>query len=532
VEATNLAAENQGTNKKIAHVFGAIVVFAALARGAHDIWAATLVYISVLLVAVVFWVRSARSVAPPVRFPLWSPLLSLCAALSVSFWFSSNPSESFLGLMDMYTAVVVLLISANVFSRPETFAVLLGWLVPCLWFESVLVLVSVVASRNVTAFTSVIASHPLLVYFLRIPEIFDVAKMGSLINANLLSVFVLPLTLLLGLRVAEQWRRTKTVAWFWASGLLSALICLALARSLSALLALLLAGAVIGLLRHRAWQRADKKYVYAICGLVVAVMAALLIYKFSHAVDHAVDPRRDNSNRLYWWLSALRMFADFPWSGVGVGNFPSAYLSYRVGGTENTLYAHGALFTILAETGLIGLAAFAALALALVRSLRSRVTGSSPQMSYALALLAMGFFCAFNIGIEYLVNLLLIALLLGALLSNVAAPQIKPRVSAIMVAALGVGAVPFLASPFFSSRLSTSAYAALQADDLTTAQRQFQDAVALDARAWEPYVGLARIAAKCGAADQAVMWQQKAWERNRLSRPLRQELESYQRLLR
>ncbi len=71
--------------------------------------------------------------------------------------------------------------------------------------------------------------------------------------------------------------------------------------------------------------------------------------------------------RVAHWLAAARMWADHPWLGVGIGNYATAYPGYALPRWQDPLgHAHNVYLNFGAETGLVGLMAFAALWLALV----------------------------------------------------------------------------------------------------------------------------------------------------------------------
>jgi O-antigen ligase len=434
-----------------------------------------------------------------------------------------------LALMDASAAAAMFFLSANVFKSPAAFTAFLRWTVPCAWFQALLTLVAVAATHRVEIVTPLISSHPALAYFLPIPEIFYGEKMGSLVNANILAVFILPISLLLGFRIAEEWREKKIVSLFWSSGLVAALVSLLLAKSASAWMCAALALIGWGVwARGPQWVRAHKEIAWAAVAAVGLLVAGVALYKFMHVVDRSVDPHRDNINRLYWWRSAWRMFLDYRWFGVGLGNYGSAYLSYKTGGSENTLYAHGFPPTFLAETGAVGFAAVAVFAVAFVRRVRSFAAAGLRVQSVLTAVLAVVLFCAINIGLEYLVNLLMLAALLGAAAASVPAVSVRPRLSAvILIAGAALSAVPFLVSPFFAGRSVVAARAALDSGDTARAERQFKDAIELDPREWESYEGLARVAAATNQPDSAVAWQEKALELNRLNWPVRRQLENY-----
>ena len=78
--------------------------------------------------------------------------------------------------------------------------------------------------------------------------------------------------------------------------------------------------------------------------------------------------------RMAHWQAALGMWRDHLWLGVGLGCYEAAYVDYRLLPWPNALgHAHNVYLTLLAETGLLGLAAylllFAALFFRLLRAL-------------------------------------------------------------------------------------------------------------------------------------------------------------------
>src|SRR5262245_41380592 len=92
-----------------------LIVFAALAQGAHDLWAATLVYLTVLVLLLALLSQAARPSSDGLRWPLAAPALAVIAATAVSFSLSSNPSESYLGFTDWLALLAMYYISVNVF---------------------------------------------------------------------------------------------------------------------------------------------------------------------------------------------------------------------------------------------------------------------------------------------------------------------------------------------------------------------------------------------------------------------------------
>lgn len=64
--------------------------------------------------------------------------------------------------------------------------------------------------------------------------------------------------------------------------------------------------------------------------------------------------------RLAHWQAAFDMWRDAPWLGVGIGNYPAVYPAYAVGRWRDPLgHAHNVYLNVGAETGLLGLLAYA-----------------------------------------------------------------------------------------------------------------------------------------------------------------------------
>lgn len=72
------------------------------------------------------------------------------------------------------------------------------------------------------------------------------------------------------------------------------------------------------------------------------------------------------AERLAHWIAGINMFADHPFTGVGIGNYSDAYPQYYITIFVNSLgHAHNYYINIAAETGLVGLVAFLLFVLAL-----------------------------------------------------------------------------------------------------------------------------------------------------------------------
>ena len=88
--------------------------------------------------------------------------------------------------------------------------------------------------------------------------------------------------------------------------------------------------------------------------------------------------------RLAHWLAAERMWESAPWLGVGPGNYATVYPAVRLPFWEDALgHAHNVYLNVLAETGLIGLAAYLLMWVGIIgwlwRQSRQQIAGSWEQ---------------------------------------------------------------------------------------------------------------------------------------------------------
>ncbi len=106
--------------------------------------------------------------------------------------------------------------------------------------------------------------------------------------------------------------------------------------------------------------------VLAIAPDAVAVPRALAsrmsdVYSFlSGGMDlshiQVTDANFSSVERLAHWLAGMRMWADHPWLGVGIGNYPIFYHLYNVPRWQEALgHAHNYYINIAAEAGIVGL---------------------------------------------------------------------------------------------------------------------------------------------------------------------------------
>jgi O-antigen ligase len=145
-------------------------------------------------------------------------------------------------------------------------------------------------------------------------------------------------------------------------------------ESRGALLAGALAVTVVLAFASRRWYRLI--WPASLAGLLAAWLATLGLVpagEFSRVLDavglggvsfgHVTDANFSAVERAAHWLAGVRMFADHPLLGVGIGNYAAAYPAYHPRGWYAALaHAHNYYINVAAEAGVIGLAAYVLLA--------------------------------------------------------------------------------------------------------------------------------------------------------------------------
>jgi putative inorganic carbon (HCO3(-)) transporter len=171
-----------------------------------------------------------------------------------------------------------------------------------------------------------------------------------------ISLFYLIAAGLLAAGVVISWSRG---AWLGLSLSLSAML-FALPRRLWHSLVLV---AAVGLLAGGLW------FSGRLPASITNRIGSAFAETFSTADVRGVDITTENYplvERLAHWQAAVNMATDHPWLGVGFGNYEAAYPTYRLINWKFPLgHAHNYYLNVLAETGIIGLAAYVVLWLGL-----------------------------------------------------------------------------------------------------------------------------------------------------------------------
>ena len=487
-----------------------IIDFAALARGAHDVWAATAVFLALLAVVTAVFVRQAwRPQAPGVTTDFALPMACVAAVMAASFGRSVNPSEAFLGLMDWLAAMAAFWIALNVLRTQRDLETFLAVVAPVFVVEAL-----IHASQRPA------------------PAFLFTQSWGTLVNANLAAAFTLPWIPVLFERARSARAPGGRQAVYWSAAFAAAGLCFIFAFSAWGWISLL-SGLPL-LLSVEDVRRRLKGWYVAAAAAVLASGAALVWWKLSHTHDWSGNPLRagENLSRVLWWNSGIRMFLANPGLGVGVGNFASAYPAFKVGSGQNTLFAHSFPIGLAAETGLLGCAAVLYFFSFWLRRVIARWNELSERRPYVAGLAMLLIFSTISLSVEYLVNRLVCGVFLGIIAAPLVRSFYQPRRSAAFVlAAAALAACAFILAPLSASRLCAAASQRLSRGEVPAAVEAFSAAASLDPLSSTAQRGWARALAALPLRDlgQVVLRQTRAIELDRLNAVLWRELGDYLR---
>ncbi|MBI4422433.1 MAG: O-antigen ligase family protein [Elusimicrobia bacterium] len=444
--------------------------FAVVARGAHDLWAATAACLGVLVLALAAvggsWRRGAG-----LSFPLAPYLGAGLAAAFLSFLGSVNPGESFVRWLDLACAALYFWTAFQTLQGSREREVFLACVAPVLAVE----LGASLYHRLEETFR-----FPDWRYAWR--QWTDRQEVGTLVNANAAATFLIAWPALLLDRAKRSRARERA---FWSAVLAADLLALGLAGS---------AWAWCCLLASVPWLRGPRRWRLGpvVWALILAALAGVLALKALLASREVFGGTI--GSRLAWWAAGWDMFESRPWLGVGVGAYPSAYLAHHQehGLIRHSRFAHSLPLGTLAQTGLVGLGALLALAWAFVARLRAGGERLREAWPFILGLGIILLHLLLNPGFEYLANLLAFAALAALALPPERVHRRAGPFAFAVAAGLALCALPYIVAPWLSSRRSVEGERALAQDRWAEAEAHFAAASAMDGRSSEARRGRAR----------------------------------------
>lgn len=249
------------------------------------------------------------------------------------------------------------------------------------------VLVSTLATAAFALYQQAIGAYTSLWHYLNPPDEFFVRWEGrstSFLNhPNILAAYlnlVLPFALACCALGRSKWK----ILGAWAFGL--GFIALLTTQSIGGLFAFV----ATVLLAIFCFVRSHKKKLALITGTCALVFLSYLardILNPIHAAEENVGS--DVSTRALLWETAWDEFVQFPVFGVGWGNFAAPY-GWDIPSLKGLYGAHNLYLQILAETGLVGFAAFSYFVIRSLKQARNRWRAGADFLELALAFGVLG----------------------------------------------------------------------------------------------------------------------------------------------
>lgn len=101
----------------------------------------------------------------------------------------------------------------------------------------------------------------------------------------------------------------------------------------------------------------------------------------AYGIAKGTLPTASMEFRWYYWTAAARAYAEAPWTGIGRGNFTTAYMRFKAPqSTEEVRDAHNLWVSLLTETGPLGLIAGAGLVFLIARRGVLRLVSPRPAI--------------------------------------------------------------------------------------------------------------------------------------------------------
>lgn len=200
---------------------------------------------------------------------------------------------------------------------------------------------------------------------------------------------------------------------------------LVVVRSFGCVLALVVGVGAVAVL----WSRRAALAGVALGGVAFAIAA----------VTRGIDALGTSaSERIINWRTALDVFADAPFLGVGLMRFGSAYLQHRPPDANITRYAHSGPLQILAETGIVGGVLALAALVVVARAVWSRRASLSPSDRVLVgAAAAVGVRACIDYDLHVAQSASVAAVVVGLLLArSEPAPAATPQRRALAVGAI------------------------------------------------------------------------------------------------
>ena len=342
--------------------------------------------------------RLARPSAPirhlTTRTPLDVPLLIIAVMLCVSILVTVDPLRSFPKVAGVYYGLIVFYALVNHLRGDAAIRLIVVLLV----VAAIAVALLALLDTNWSGSKIPVLGRYLQPLYRQMPDAaLGLPRAETGFNSNQVGgtlALLIPLQVALVLQIwrrASGWHSRRLTRLSLTAGLALTGVALVMTQSRGALIAVLLALALLLLLRGRRGR------LWLVGMLVVASVAVVLLVTAPSApvVDEALDPVTALSGRPEIWQRALYAIRDHPLTGIGFDNLTpivhARYPTFRMPDDSEIAHAHNIFFQVALDLGIPGLIAFLAALLGALWQLRQSYRCARDPFRRAVAVgLALG----------------------------------------------------------------------------------------------------------------------------------------------
>jgi len=448
----------------------AVIWFAALARGAHDLWAVSVLCAFLSLLASIFLYFRAKSHSP-ITLPLVCPFGALFLGVIISARFAFDVNTAHLEIVGLACAIACFFLFSNLFQE-----------------QSMRRLVMPYAGSVMFP----LAAIALLQHFRNAPPLKEELRLLGTVGYSHWSAAATftNSSLYAGLSLSwilPAWHHRQAGRYYqWLFG--CCLLSLFLSRSWWALICL-----TVGFMLY--YKKSSKNIrnqrvsiIFFMTSISLFILA--LIIKFGPGRD----PSYLADSRLGWWTAGIRMFIEHPWVGVGLGGYATAFPYFKPSVSQNTLFAHSFPVQVLAETGLAGLLGFLAVGVTCWRRAYDQTSVTPENQAYRATLTILLMFSLTTIFLDTWIGKLMLLMSLSLVLASSSLERfsISKRHTWLTVGILLL-LIPSWYLPFRSSQFDAIGLTYETTREPVKAEAAFQKALALNPNEDDSCRGLARL---------------------------------------
>jgi O-antigen ligase len=439
----------------------AVIWFAALAKGAHDLWAVTVLSVWISLLTIAFLWRCV-CLERRLVLPLIVPLAGMFLAFLVSSRYAIDLDTTHVELRIWFFSAILFYLFVNIFRDAEERRSFLRY-AGLVFFPLTLYAIHQYLQRSDRGWTHWSAE-------------------ATFANSAVLSGFALSWFF-----IFWHFRRRSIMDRCLFVG---CLILLCLACSWWGFLSL-----IPGFLFYYPdrlkllWTNNRRMAIGA--GVVIGSFLLLVLsYKFFAPHDRAYQA----TDRLGWWTAGIRMFLEHPLVGVGLGGYATAFPYFKPFPLLNTLYAHSMPIQLLSETGLLGGIGAAFLSLTYLRMQHTEKTLPDEFRAYRAAALTLLIFSLMSIYTEYFIGKMTFFMAIAFTLCQTPLKRFHVSRASFALTVAGIFLIaPMWYLPFRASQYHVTGLQYENAGDVEGAETAFTRAIAANPYQDESYAALARL---------------------------------------